>query len=136
MILKDKKVENKALLNENIPFSRVLLVSEDGKEKQETTRLAALNKAKKAGLDLFCVAPAANPPVCKLVNYYQISKKKKKLKENIFKEMDISFNIGENDLKVKLGKIQKLIEKGATVKVKLIMVGKQRTQTKPAYEKC
>ena len=77
MVLKDKKVESKAFLNENIPFSRVLLISEDGKEKQETTRLEALDKAKKSGLDLFCVAPSANPPVCKLVNYYQLSKKKR-----------------------------------------------------------
>src|SRR5256885_7181133 len=120
MVLKDKKFEVKALLNENIPFSRVLLISEDGKEKRETTRLDALNKAQKSGLDLFCVAPAANPPVCKLVNYYQISKKRKKLKENICKEIDISFNIGENDLKVKLDKIRKLTEKGVVVKVKLV----------------
>jgi translation initiation factor IF-3 len=107
MNLKDKKEESKALLNENIPFSRVLLVSEDGKEKKEITRLEALNQAKKSGLDLFCVAPSAVLPVCKLVNYYQLSKKKKKTKESICKGIDISFNIAENDLKeVKLKKIK------------------------------
>jgi translation initiation factor IF-3 len=106
MAPKDKKEESKALLNENIPFSRILLVSEDGKEKKEITRLEALNQAKESGLDLFCVAPSAALPVCKLVNYYQLSKKKKKLKENVCKEFDISFNIGKNDLNTKLKQIK------------------------------
>jgi len=48
------------------------------KKKKETTRLAALNRAKKSGLDLLCVSPSAALPVCKLVSYYQLSKKKEK----------------------------------------------------------
>lgn len=105
MLLKDKKVKSQSLLNENIPFSHVLLV--DGEEKKRVSKQEALKQAKKNGLDLFCVAPSATPPVCKLVNYYQISKKKKKPKENICKEIRISFKIENNDLKVKLTKIQK-----------------------------
>ena len=47
--------------------------------------------------------------------------------------MDVSFNIGGNDLKIKLDKIRKLIEKGATVKVKLVKIG---NHPKLAKEKC
>src|ERR1043166_5076544 len=136
MVLKDKKTESQAFLNENIPFSRVLLISEDGKEKQETTRSEALNQAKKTGLDLLCVAPSAALPVCKLVNYYQISKKKKKPKENICKEIKISFHIEKHDLEVKLAKILKLIEEGIIVKVNLVMTGKEKYQQELAQEKC
>src|SRR6185312_8626548 len=107
MVLKNKKTESQAFLNENIPFSRVLLISEDGKEKQETTRSEALNQAKKTGLDLLCVSPSSNPPVCKLVNYYQLSKKKKKPKENICHEAKVSFRIEDHDLNTKLTQIQK-----------------------------
>src|SRR3954471_18093227 len=104
MVLKDKKVVGSHLLNENIPFSRVLLVKED-KEKILLTRHEALSEAQKANLDLFCVAPDATPPVCKLIDYqkylFELSKKKTKKKETS-KEISVSFNIEENDLKVKL----------------------------------
>lgn len=128
MNLKDKKIENTQFaspklrfarrdevhklrfLNENIPFSQVLLVT-DKEEKKIITRQEALAQAKELGLDLFCVAPTKSPPVCKLINYqkyiFELGKKKKDKKENICKEIRISFNIGKNDLKVKLEKVQK-----------------------------
>jgi len=108
MVLKDKKAENKALLNENIPFSRVLLVNEN--EKEIVTIQEALNQAKKVGLDLLCVAPQTDPPVCKIINYqkylFESSKNKKNKKENNNKEMSFSFNIEDNDLKIKLEKVK------------------------------
>ena len=110
MVLKDKKIDNYQFLNENIPFSQVLLVISK-EEKELISRQEALNRAKNLNLDLFCVAPNINPPVCKLIDYqkhiYEQSKKKKDKKDNNCKEIRVSFNIGENDLKVKLGKIQK-----------------------------
>jgi len=110
MVLKDKKIESSQFLNENIPFSQVLLVISK-EEKAFISRQEALNRAKKLGLDLFCIAPTKTPPVCKLIDYqkhiFELSKKKKNKKENGCKEVRISFNIGGNDLKIKLGKIQK-----------------------------
>ena len=104
-----------SFLNENIPFSRVLLVI-DKEEKEIVTLQEALKRAKKLCLDLFCVAPDKNPPVCKLLDYrkyiFELSKKKKDKKENICKEVRISFNIGEKDLKDKLEKVDKWTEKG------------------------
>lgn len=106
MVLKGKKNEKKPLLNENIPFRWILLIGEDGQEKKEITRQEALNLAKEVGLDLWCVSPSANPPVCKLVNYYQLSKQKKVKKQKINKEISISYNIEESDLeRIKLSKI-------------------------------
>ena len=110
MVLKDKKEENRALLNENIPFSQVLLVA--GKdEKKVVSRQEALNRAKSLGLDLFCIAPAENPPVCKLIDYqkyvFELGKKKKDRKKNNYKEESFSLNIGKNDQDRKLKEIQK-----------------------------
>ena len=139
MVLKDRKIENLQLLNENIPFSQVLLVISK-EEKEVISRQEALDRAKSLGLDLFCVAPTKNPPVCKLINYqkhlFELSKKKKDKKENNCKEIRFSFNIGEKDLKVKLAKIEKRIGEGATVKVNLVMVGKEKTRPDLAQEKC
>ena len=110
MIEKNKKIANdSSLLNQNIPFSQVLLVSEN--EKEVVSIQEALNRAKEADLDLFCVAPQINPPVCKLINYqkhfFKLNKNKKPKKENSSKEMGFSFNIEESDLKTKLEKVQK-----------------------------
>jgi translation initiation factor IF-3 len=139
MVLKDKKIESSQFLNENIPFSQILLVSSK-EEKEIISRQEALNRAKSLGLDLFCVAPTKNPPVCKLIDYqkhiFELSKKKKAKKENICKEVRISFNIGENDLKVKLGRVEKWVEDGAMVRVNLVMVGKEKTRPDLAQEKC
>ncbi|CAG8525278.1 13531_t:CDS:2, partial [Cetraspora pellucida] len=108
-------VVNTQFLNENIPFSQVLLVI-DKEEKEIIDRQEALKRARELGLDLFCVAPDKNPPVCKLINYqkyaFELSKKKKDKKENICKEVRISFNIGEKDLKDKLERVNKWTEKG------------------------
>jgi translation initiation factor IF-3 len=139
MVLKNKKIEiNSHLLNENIPFSRVLLIN--GEKKEIITRQQALEEAKKADLDLFCVAPEVTPPVCKLINYqkylFELSKKKKTEKKNTCKEISVSFNIEENDLRVKLGKVNQWVEGGSTVKISLIMSGKEKTHPELAYEKC
>ncbi|MCE8168452.1 MAG: translation initiation factor IF-3 [Candidatus Moeniiplasma glomeromycotorum] len=139
MILKNKKNEQTQFLNENIPFSRVLLVVSK-EEKEVLDREEALKRAKKASLDLFCVAPDKNPPVCKLINFhkhlFELSKEKKSKKENICKEIGIKFSIKNHDLKIKLEKVWKLIEKGIIVKVKLIMVGKEKAYLGLGKEKC
>ena len=84
MVLKDKKIESSQFLNENIPFSQVLLVSSK-EEKEIISRQEALNRAKNLGLDLFCVAPTKNPPVYKLIDYqkhvFELSKKNRELEK-------------------------------------------------------
>src|SRR5688572_8662862 len=112
MNLKDRKTENSQLLNENIPFSQLLLIVSK-EEKEIVTRQEALNRAQEADLDLYCITLPVEGrlPVCKLIDYkkylFELGKKSKPHKESSCKEMRFSFNIGENDLKVKIGKIKK-----------------------------
>jgi len=139
MVIKENKNQNTLhLLNENIPFSRVLLVSDN--EKKIVTKKEALEEAKKINLDLFCVAPEAAPPVCKLIDYkkylFELSKKNKNKKKETNKEISFSFNIEENDLKVKLRKAEEWIESGSMVKFSLVMTGKEKTHPEIAYDKC
>ena len=94
----------------------------------EVSRQAALERAEETGLDLLCVS--VSPPVCKLVNYYELKKGEKKPKKSITREVKISYNTDENDLKNKLNKIQKLIEKISTVKVILIRRGREKSEGK------
>lgn len=141
MNLKDRKTENSQLLNENIPFSQLLLIVSK-EEKEIVTRQEALNRAQEANLDLYCITLPAEGrlPVCKLIDYkkylFELGKKSKSHKESVCKEMRFSFNIGENDLKVKTGKIKKWVEEGFSVKVSLVLVGKEKFRQEIAQEKC
>jgi len=102
---KNQKVEiNPSFLNENIPFSQILLVNEN--ETEIVTKQEALKKAREANLDLYCVAlPAGDrPPVCKLINYekhlFELKKNKPK-KNKLSKEISINYSIADSDLKAK-----------------------------------
>jgi translation initiation factor IF-3 len=68
MVLKNKKqISSSFLINEKIPFPSILLLTET--EKKVVSKQEALQKAQETNLSLLCVAPQANPPVCKLVDY-------------------------------------------------------------------
>ncbi|WNE40377.1 MAG: Translation initiation factor IF-3 [Mycoplasmataceae bacterium] len=141
MNLKDRKTENFQLLNENIPFSQLLLIVSK-EEKEIVTRQEALNRAQEANLDLYCITlpTEGRLPVCKLIDYkkylFELGKKSKPHKESTCKEMRFSFNIGGNDLKVKTGKIKKWVEEGFPVKVSLVLIGKEKFRQELAQEKC
>ncbi len=122
MTLKNK--ETQPLLNEAILFPHFLLINEAG-EKEEVSRQVALERAEEAGLDLLCVS--VTPPVCKLVNYYKLKKGEKKPKKSITQEVKISYNTEEKDY---IKKIQRLIEKGSTVKVNLVRRGREKAEEK------
>ena len=89
--------------------------------------------AEEAGLDLVKIAPAAKPPVCKIVDYGkfrydQIRKEKenrKKQKVIEIKEIRLSPNIDTNDLNTKVGAARKFLEKGNRVKVTLRFRGRE-----------
>ena len=80
----------------------------------------AQKHAVEAGLDLVKIAPTAKPPVCKIIDYgkykYELARKekeaKKKQKTIEIKEVRLSPNIEENDLKTKVNNARKFLQKG------------------------
>ncbi len=97
----------------------------------------ALEKADEAGLDLVKIAPKANPPVCKIVDYgkfrYDQTRKekeaKKKQKTVEIKEIRLSPNIGTNDLNTKATNARKFLSKGNRVKVTVRFRGREMAHT-------
>jgi len=87
----------------------------------------ALAMAEEEGLDLFCMTPDADPPVCKIVDYgkykYQKSRKEKEAQKKTAqsrvdqKELKMRYNIGSNDYNVRLNKAIKFLSKGDKVRV-------------------
>ena len=93
----------------------------------------ALDKAADRGLDLVEIAPEADPPVCKILDFgkfkYEVQKKKnearKKQKVIEVKEIKLRPNIDENDYLVKMRSVKKFIGEGDKVKVTLRFRGRE-----------
>jgi len=94
---------------------------------------AAREAASEAGLDLVEVAPNADPPVCKILDYgklkYQEQKKrsetKKKQKTVEIKEIKMRPNIDTHDYDVKARAMRRFFEEGDKVKVTLRFRGRE-----------
>ena len=109
------------------------MVAENGDQLGIKTVLEALRLAEEANVDLVEIAPLANPPVCKLMDYgkfrYREQKKahEAKLKQKQIQVKEIKFRPGtdEGDYKIKLGKLIQFLEEGDKAKVTLRFRGRE-----------
>ncbi len=93
----------------------------------------ALDLANQDSLDLVEVAPQANPPVCRIIDFskfkYDQEKKereaKKHQKQSQIKEIRLKPNIDEHDFQVKLKQAIAFLNKKDRVKVELFFKGRQ-----------
>ena len=121
------------LINEEIRFKELRVVSDDGQQLGIMPRDEALALSEEKDMDLVCIAPKADPPVCKILDYgkyrYELARKEKeaKKKQKIveLKEVRLSPNIEANDLNTKIGSARKFLEKGNKVKVTLRFRGRE-----------
>ena len=91
----------------------------------------ALRRAQTLGLDLVEVAPTANPPVCKIIDFgkfrYDISKhtKDKKPASSKLKEIKFRVNIDEHDYLTKIRHGEEFLDRGNKVRVQLQFRGRE-----------
>ena len=120
-------------INEQIRDKEVRLIGPDGAQMGIMSAREAMLKAQEAGLDLVKIAPQAKPPVCKIIDYgkykYELARKEKEArkKQKIIdvKEVRLSPNIDNNDLKTKVNAARKFLSKGDRVKVTLRFRGRE-----------
>lgn len=122
-------------VNRQIRAKEVRLIDENGKQIGIVPLQEALRIANEKGLDLVEIAPNANPPVCKLLDYgkflYELKKKekeaKKKQREHAIevKDMMLSLRIDEHDLKVKLKHMREFLMDGDKVRVRIRFRGRE-----------
>ena len=106
------------------------------------SRFDALNKARYLNLDLLCVAPQAQPPVCKILNYgkyrFEAQKKQKlnKKKQAVvnIKEVRLTPQIGMHDLETKANQTSKFLQNGDKVKVSVRFRGRQLSHVEVGEE--
>ena len=125
-------------INEQIKAKEIQLIDEQGEKKGIIKLNEALDLAYEKKLDLVLVAPNAQPPVCKIMNYgkYKFeqtkrekeAKKKQKILE--IKEIRITPNIEQHDFDFKVKNARKFIEDGNKVKITVRIRGRELNYVK------
>ena len=121
------------MINGKIGDREIRLIGSQGEQIGVMNSKEALRMAREEDLDLVLIAPNANPPVCKIIDYgkyrYEMARKekeaKKKQKVIEIKEVRLSPNIDENDVNTKAKAARKFLEKGDKVKVSLRFRGRE-----------
>ena len=121
------------MINGQIRDKEIRVIGENGDQLGIMSPKEAMKLAQEAELDLVKIAPKAQPPVCKIIDYgkyrYELARKekeaKKKQKTVEVKEVRISPNIDTNDLNTKVNNAKKFIAKGNKVKVTLRFRGRE-----------
>ena len=124
-------------INEDITDKELRLVDEDGTQLGIMSSAEAFKIALEKELDLVKIAPAANPPVCKIMDYgkyrFEQAKREKEARRNQHivevKEIRMSPSIGVNDFNVKLDHGQKFLQDGDRLKVTVRFRGREMAHT-------
>lgn len=111
------------------------VIDPEGKQLGVLSKQEALDKARELQLDLVEIAPAANPPVAKIVDFqkfkYEENKKERGLKrgssEGGRKELWLSPRIAEHDLRTRIDRAQEFLKEGHKVKLTVKFKGREMT---------
>jgi translation initiation factor IF-3 len=120
-------------VNERIIAASVQIISEDGQPLGVMPTFKAISMAKERGLDLVLVAPKAEPPVAKFLDYgsfkYQkekaFKKQKAQQKKIELKEIRLSPRIGKHDLDVKIRQAENFLKRGDKINIVVILKGRE-----------
>ena len=129
-------------INEQIRAKDVQLIDDEGNKRGTISLQEALDIAYEKKLDLVLVAPNAQPPVCKIMNYgkykFEQAKKekeaRKKQKTTEVKEIRITPNIEQHDFEFKAKNARKFIEDGNKVKITVRFRGRELNYVKLGEE--
>jgi len=120
-------------LNDQIRAQRCRLISDEGEQLGIFMVSDALRIAGEQGLDLVEIAPTADPPVCKTMDYgkykYEMEQKAKKARKNQtrieVKEIKFRPKIDTHDYETKKKHVVRFLEAGAKVKVTIMFRGRE-----------
>jgi len=128
-----KTISKEVQLNEDIRAREIRVIGSDNSQLGILSSREALRMAEEQELDLVMIAPTANPPVCKIMDYgkfvYEQSKKEKEAKKNqkivTTKEVRLSPTIDEHDIDIKANNARKFLLAEDKVKVTVRFRGRE-----------
>ena len=133
---KNRHKEPTDIVNEAIRDREVLVIGSDGTQLGVMSRRDALQKAYDEDLDLLCVAPNAQPPVCKIIDYgryrFEQQKKEREAKKNQqiaeMKSLRVSPVIDQHDFDTKVKRAKEWLSDGQKVKIDMRFRGRMITR--------
>jgi translation initiation factor IF-3 len=129
------------MINEEIRYREVRLIDSDGSMVGVVPIGAARARAEERELDLVCISPTAEPPVCKILDYgkymFEMAKKEREARKNQkvteVKEVQLKLRTEEHDLGFKTRNACRFLSEGDRVKVVLKFRGREMTYTNQGY---
>jgi len=120
-------------LNYQIMAPRIRVLDESGKQIGILEKVEALRKAQAEDKDLVEIAPKANPPVVKLIDFkkfkYLEAKKERESRKNVkkvgVKEIRLSPYIGEHDFQTRINQAVDFLKNGNQLKISLPFRGRE-----------
>ena len=130
------------LINEEIRDKEIRLIGPDGEQLGIMSTKEALKISAEKDLDLVKIAPQAQPPVCRIMDYgkyrFEQTKREKEAKKNQkvidVKEIRLSLNIDTNDFNTKVNHAIKFLKAGNKVKVSLRFRGREMAHSELGKE--
>ncbi len=129
-------------INEDIRLKEIRVVADNGEQLGVMSSDVALEKAYAQGLDLVLIAPGANPPVCRIMDYgkfrYDRDKREKEAKKKQqtvdVKEVQLSCRIDTHDFNTKANNAIRFLKSGDKVRVVLSFKGREMAHTEVGVE--
>ncbi len=131
-------------MNHEITASELRVIGEHGENLGVISREQALMLTRPGeGMDLILIAPAAKPPVARIMSYdkfrYEEAKREKKeraaQKSVEIKHVQITVRAAENDLMVKVRQAEKFLAEGRPIEVNLRLRGREKRNKELALQK-
>jgi len=125
--------EQRVQINEEVRDAEVRVVDAKGSQLGIMSSREAFNMALDANLDLVKIAPGAQPPVCRIMDYgkyrYEQQKREKEAKKNQhvveIKEIRLGLNTDVHDFDTKANQAKRFLTEGNRVKVSIRFRGRE-----------
>jgi translation initiation factor IF-3 len=136
------KIVDDLRVNNKIRAKKVRLIDSNGEQIGIKSLNRAKREAEKKDFDLVEVAPQANPPVCRIMDYgkykYEQAKKEKEAKKNQnvmnIKEVQMGVKIEDHDFNVKLKQARRFLNDKDKVKVRIKFRGREMMHKELGYD--
>jgi translation initiation factor IF-3 len=123
-------------MNQQIRAAEVRLISDTGEQIGVVSKSQALQLADEQDKDVILIAPTAQPPVAKLIQYskfkYQQQQKKQEekraSKKSDIKELRLSPFIAEGDLDSRIERVREFLDDGFKVRLHVRFKGREITK--------
>ena len=136
------QISTEPRINDRIRTPQIRLIGHTGDQVGVVDIDTALKMADEVGLDLVEIAPDANPPVCKIMDFgkykYEIAQKAREARQNqthiVVKEVRMRPMIENHDYETKRAHIEKFLKGGDKVKVTMQFRGREQTRPELGYK--